>query len=420
MIGVAEIRVELTARVRALEPDAVPLPEVVSLWDDFDAIERQAAAAKTLLARRLEESRTWQRAGHRSAAEFIAKRSGSSVGAARTQLELSRKVEERPTIEKRLRDGRLSAAQAALVVEGTSVNPDAEAHLLEQAERGSLKELRDEVLRARAAADADREATHRRIHAARRLRTWTDAEGAWNLAARGTVADGARIEAALAPLLDTQFHLARTEDRREERQAYAFDALVTLAKSGADAGGNRPNLRHLALLRVDVDVLRRGEVAGDDEMCEITGIGPVPASTARDLLGESILKLVITKGVDVLNVTHLGRGPTAAQKIALLWASPTCTVEGCAHAAREIDHREPFAQNPRTRLENLDRLCGHHHDLKTYDGWALVEGAGKRPMVPPDDPRHPKNRPKRDTGRRSQPSSTGSSEAGARYRSGSM
>ena len=29
-----------------------------------------------------------------------------------------------------------------------------------------------------------------------------------------------------------------------------------------------------------------------------------------------------------------------------------------------------------------------------HDGWLLVEGTGKRPMVPRDDPRHPKYRPK--------------------------
>ena len=39
-------------------------------------------------------------------------------------------------------------------------------------------------------------------------------------------------------------------------------------------------------------------------------------------------------------------------------------------------------------------LCGHCHDLKTRYGWSLVHGTGKRPMVPPDDPRHPKNKPK--------------------------
>jgi hypothetical protein len=44
-----------------------------------------------------------------------------------------------------------------------------------------------------------------------------------------------------------------------------------------------------------------------------------------------------------------------------------------------------------TELANLDPLCGHHHRLKTHDGWALIAGVGKRPMVPPDDPRHPAN-----------------------------
>ena len=52
---------------------------------------------------------------------------------------------------------------------------------------------------------------------------------------------------------------------------------------------------------------------------QIAGLGPIPVSTARELLGESILKLVITKGVDVVNVVHLGRAPTAAQRVALLW-----------------------------------------------------------------------------------------------------
>ena len=44
-----------------------------------------------------------------------------------------------------------------------------------------------------------------------------------------------------------------------------------------------------------------------------------------------------------------------------------------------------------TLLAWLDRLCEGHHDKKTYDGWALVAGTGKRAMVPPDDPRHPRH-----------------------------
>jgi hypothetical protein len=151
------------------------------------------------------------------------------------------------------------------------------------------------------------------------------------------------------------------------------------------------NPRFLALLRVDVETLRRGRVAGD-QLCEIKGVGPVPVPVAAGLLGQSVLQLVITRGVDVLNVTHLGRGPTAAQKIALAWTSPGCTVEGCWRTRVEHDHRQPWADTRHTRLDELDPLCEFHHDLKTRHGWALIAGSGKRPMVPPGDPRHPKHR----------------------------
>jgi hypothetical protein len=115
--------------------------------------------------------------------------------------------------------------------------------------------------------------------------------------------------------------------------------------------------------------------------------------TARDLLGDSIVKLVITNGIDVANVTHLGRGPMVAQRIALLWSSAGCVVQGCSRTVGiETDHRVPWADDRVTELSNLDRLCHHHHDPKTRHGWALVPGTGKRPMVPPADPRHPATR----------------------------
>jgi hypothetical protein len=69
---------------------------------------------------------------------------------------------------------------------------------------------------------------------------------------------------------------------------------------------------------------------------------------------------------------------------------PTCTVEGCNRSTYlENDHREDWATTHLTVLDWLDRPCAHHHKLKTHHGWALVDGHGKRPMVPPDDPRHP-------------------------------
>ena len=166
--------------------------------------------------------------------------------------------------------------------------------------------------------------------------------------------------------------------------------LIGGAAAAVSDKGGQPKARYLTLIRVDLDALRRGQVSGDDELCEITGLGPVPVATARELLGESVLKLVITKGVDVLNVTHLGRGANAAQQIALLWRQPMCTRQGCGKRHRiENDHRDDWARVHCTELQNLDPLCHADHLLKTGHGWALTEGHGIRPMVPPDHPDHP-------------------------------
>ena len=100
---------------------------------------------------------------------------------------------------------------------------------------------------------------------------------------------------------------------------------------------------------------------------------------------------MITKGIDVQNVTYLGRGVNAAQQVALWWSQPLCTNIACHSTHLQNDHRNPHAKVKCTRLGNMDPLCGHDHDLKTYHGWALVPGTGRRAFVPPDDPRHPNN-----------------------------
>jgi hypothetical protein len=144
--------------------------------------------------------------------------------------------------------------------------------------------------------------------------------------------------------------------------------------------------------------LIRGAVKGE-EMCEIRGMGPIPVRIARELLGDAILKLVITKGVDVVNVTHLGRSATMAQQVALWWQSHMCTRDTCTRTQRlENDHGPEWRKTKHTRLGELDPVCSPDHDLKTNHGWDFVEGKGRWAMVPPDDPRHPNYRAPPDTG----------------------
>src|SRR5207237_10008034 len=107
-----EVRAGLATIVDALDPDDVALCDAPSLWEGFDAVERLAAAAKTLLARRVEGSGAWARSGHRSAGEYLAAKGGVSVGEARRQLETSAKLTKAPATEAALRRGALSTAQA--------------------------------------------------------------------------------------------------------------------------------------------------------------------------------------------------------------------------------------------------------------------------------------------------------------------
>lgn len=379
--------------VDALVPGAVALVDADDLWEAFDRIERLASSAKTLLAVRVEASEEWKRAGARSAAEHLAKLSGTSTTEARRMLETSRRVADLPVVAGALQRGELSKAQVDVIAGAAAADPGAQARLVVVAGTTNLTELREECLRMRAAADPDPDATHARIHARRAVRGFTDAEGARHLAVRGPAEQVAVVEAELEPIIDELFARGRAEGRGESREAYAFDALILFAQrdrvTAETARAAKP--RYLALVRVDLEALLRGGVEGD-ETCEIAGVGPIPVRTARDVLGDSILKLVITKGVDVVNVVHLGRGATAAQRVALLWSSPKCANVECSSRFVQVDHRIPWARTKHTVLGELDPLCPHHHRLKTNDGWSLVTGKGRRTFVGPDDPRHPRNR----------------------------
>lgn len=391
---IEEVEAAMIAVAEALDPDDVPASVAPRLFERLDRIARSAAAARTLLARRVDDSLEWKRRGFRSAAELVAATSGTSLGAARSELDTSRRLRDLPATSREMVRGAVSVAQGQVIADAATADPAAEGDLLDQAGRSNLQELREAAGRVKAAADSDPDATHARLHKQRRLSRHTDAEGMVHLHGQGTTDEAAVVLSELDRITDEIFRERRALGVLEARDTYVWDALVRMAQRSRDGAGpgSARNPRHLGLLRVDVEALRRGRVQGD-ELCEISGVGPVPVRVATKLLGEATLKLVITRGVDVLNVTSLGRGPTAAMRHALLWTNPTCSVEGCSRTIIEHDHRTgaEFKDTRHTRLAELDGVCGGHHDLHTNHGWALVHGKGKRAMVPPDDPRHPHN-----------------------------
>src|SRR3954469_3644071 len=398
-IDVWELEQYLGVAVRNLDPDAVPARDAERMWTSFMGLARFALAGATLMARRVEDSGSWKGTDAHSAAEHLAKLAGSSQSEAQQLLQTSKRIQKLALTAAAIRNGELSPGKAHAIADAALVVPDEEARLLDGAAEKSLSDVREACLRAKAKSKPDDR--HNRIHAERRLTQHKDAEGAWKAFLRGPIDAQAEFKAAHEPILDELFQAARADGKHEPREAYAFDALIEMARRAlgktaepAEPGGNkkRPPAKYIGVLRLDLEALLRGWVEGE-ETCEIRGLGPIPIRVARELLGDAILKLVITKGVDVINVTHLGRAPTAAQQTALWWRSPTCTAAGCNRTQFvENDHRIEWTKTKHTRLDELDPLCTHHHDLKTNKRWALTAGTGKRAMVAPHDPRHPNHR----------------------------
>ena len=388
----SELRSAMSEYATRFDPALVSASDAAGVVADAAGIKNMAATVEALAAARVAETELWKRDGDRSPAHQLARLTGTSVGQAQETLRVVRRLEDLPATAEAARRGELSAQQVAVITDAASANPDAEARLLEQSCTSSLGELRDECARTKA-NECDLEARRRHIHEQRRLRTWRDAEGGANLHLRDNPEVVAGIMNTLEPIRNELFEAARKEGRREPMEAYAADALAALARRADGGGESKASRRTKVLARVDLPALLRGYPVGD-ETCELAGYGPVAVSALRDLIDtdDPFLAAIVTKGKEVVGVAHLGRRPNAHQQSALEWLYPTCAAEACSSLAfLEIDHREDWAKTHITVFELLDRFCPHHHDLKTNDGWALVEGRGKRPFVPPEDPRHPRN-----------------------------
>jgi hypothetical protein len=358
----------------------------------FTDLEKTISAARTLVASRATEARDWEKEGHRSPASWAAEKMGSGFGEATGMLESSERLVSLPETTEALRRGELSGAQVREITATAIGNPRAESELLQAAKSQSLKGLKDECRRvqARATRESDARARYEQIRKSRALHLWTDQDGVGRVDARLAPDDFARLCLSIRSAAKTVFDEARKSGRRESSAAYDADALVALVTgTSVSAPSGRPTTTTMHL-RVDLAALRRGELEGD-EVCEIPGVGPVPLATATNVLGESLLKVIIGDGVDVTSVCHRGRAVPAHIRSALEDRDEKCVVPGCDVAkGLEIDHYQiAFENDGPTELWNLARLCHWHHHLKTHCGYAITGKPGSWEWRAPESDRSP-------------------------------
>jgi hypothetical protein len=406
----ADLVAEVAAVVEQLAPERCTAEQATALVEMFGELARLGEVGVTLSLARVDDTHAWRADGSRSARAWLARRLDIGVGDAGRRLEVAAGLRRTPDLERLVRSGAVSTAKLDDAVRTAAVAPGAEAALAAAATTESAKEFRATCLAHRLAAEDD-EARHARHRRSRRVRHHLDGEGRFCVAASGPAAEGAEFLALFRPWHDQALRslLGRGEAGQVDDigGAAAWDALLAMARAAAGAGDARaadvpPSLRRPSgsrakvIVRVDLPALRRG-AALPHETCELSGVGPLDASTVLRLLDEgAFLAGVATSGdgaggervervahagrhgdlaslpdllaraPDLTRFLHPGRSPTATQRTALEWRYPTCSVEGCEMSvALDIDHTTPWADSHVTTVESLNARCRFHHRLKT-------------------------------------------------------
>jgi hypothetical protein len=432
---VAELAAELQSIVAGFDPALTGARECVDLVGVFCDLEHAASAGLALAARRVAQTSLWAHHGHRTAAHWLAARTGLSVGEAMRLLETAEVAEAAPVTMEALKNGDLSIPKARAVGKAEAADPDAGAELVERAASDgvTVREIEQDSARIVHAASGETEASRaERIRRNRSFRVGSNGDGSSWFHGIGPTTDIARLEAALKPILDDIFQDSRQQGRREPVDAYTYDALMTLtdrgaiggrhagtsgggdsdagAASGPDAdtpgggeqdavggagqssGDTRAGGRHghaKVIVRADLAALDRGHTE-PGEVCEIAGHGPIPVADVWDMIdGGAFIAGILTRGTDIIALRHLGRRPTALQRTVLQWETAgTCAVEGCTNTVRiEIDHVDPWARTHTTDIDQLAGICSRCHRRKTHEGFTLGPRlpTGKRRLHPPGE-----------------------------------
>ena len=384
-----QLTTELQTYISSLQVDCVDAAGARGLVEIAERVRRAGDSLRTIAVGQVARTNAGKGEGAKSISEWLSIETDCAHYEAQAVVLLANQLQHLPVTQAALLSGDLSGTQAVEVARGAIVAPNTETQLLNLSKHVTVRDLRDATNRVVAAA-TDEAARHRQIHKSRFFKSWTDSDGSFNVKGRMTVANGALVMAALKPIQDVIFRAARKSGEHEKPEAYAADALMVLCEKATTKQSSesrkkttRPNV--VMNIRVDIDALKRGHTE-HGEICEITGVGPIPVATATEYLGEAFLKLLVIDGVDIKTVAHMGRHIPAPLRTAIEERDRVCQVPTCdVTLGLEIDHIKPFAEGGSASLKNLVRLCKRHHLQKTHDGYRLIargyEDSGGEPQL---------------------------------------
>ena len=367
--------------VRDFEPRVVDGHDARTLVELFAKVERLGAAGKALAARRVSETGTFRQSGHKTAGQYLAEVSGTTVGAAEAAIRSAERLDELPVANESFRNGELSEVQAKEISYAASKDPSAERRLVGYARnRRSVKGLRDECARVVAASVRDDRAWAQELHETRAMTRWYE-RGQYRADLRLAPDRAVRFDAAVEAETDRLFRQARAEGRQEPRAAYRADAIANLVERG-------PAKPIDARIDVSNRALERGHVVAG-ERCEIPGLGPIPVTAAKLILRDARVSVLVREEDKITHVSSPTRTIPAKLRRWLEATYRVCGRQDCDNPAAIIDHIHPYVEGGILDERNAWRLCKRCDDLKTYRGWKVVGSPGNWDLVPPDHPDAP-------------------------------
>ncbi|TCC15485.1 HNH endonuclease signature motif containing protein [Kribbella sindirgiensis] len=160
------------------------------------------------------------------------------------------------------------------------------------------------------------------------------------------------------------------EQRRADVVTDVFDHML---HNGLDWLGRRLPDRHRRRPHIEVLIPITTLLGVDDDPCELSGYGPVPAEMARRIARDATWRRLLTDPTNgtVLEASTHRHDPGAVVSETLLARHPVCAWPGCNRTSRECDrdHATPFRQSGRTNLTGLVPYCEYHHVIKDTPAW---------------------------------------------------
>jgi Domain of unknown function (DUF222)/HNH endonuclease len=331
--------------------------------DQFAGLQSAAQAELCRLIQAADVSQSWMTDGARTLVEWVSLRLRVRPETAAGIVRAARRLADLPRLLEAFAAGELSLDQVDAI--SRMATPETEGGLIAEA-RGLSNHALDRLARhAHPLTSADEMSVWERRAI---FMQWNLDSSELKLNGRLPGAHGELVQETLESVAD-RFGPNPETGVFDPYATRLADALVEVASTTGDRGAP-PRVS----LHADLEAL----TAADRGVTELPHGGLVPNETARRLVCDAVVEVVIEEGNQVIGIGRNSRiVPGWLRRLVEHRDGGICQFPGCANTRwLEVHHVVHWASGGPTDLDNLILLCGHHHRFLHEHRWHITGTPG--------------------------------------------